>query len=303
MTKWQLNAFVYRQPWECPWNPRLLVRKGLYIQLITPDFEGWGEIAPLPGFSHESLKESWLSFKALMSGASIELPPSVEWGLSCAQRPALKSDIEPHSGAYPLLLGSDEDIRRRLDTWQGVLDRAKLKVGRGSLDDDIRRVNWLHQRYPEMRLRLDANEHWSLQQAQAFFDQIPVNALEYLEQPCARYEDCLQLADRGCAVALDESLQRGEYQLPDLHTFKALVLKPMLLGKATLALLEAARVQKVNVSISSSYETDLGIAHLQQLAADAGDAAPGLDTLKAFRGEKHLRKIGQWAGEDNCFSI
>ncbi|MDU4093269.1 MAG: o-succinylbenzoate synthase, partial [Pantoea sp.] len=69
---------------------RLTQREGLLVMLQQHDRQGWGEIAPLPGFSGETLEqaqqacESWLSQWLAAQPVAESLLPSVAFGLSCA---------------------------------------------------------------------------------------------------------------------------------------------------------------------------------------------------------------------------
>ena len=57
------------------------VREGVLIALETKNGQvGWGEVAPLPGFSQETLDEA---IKDLIEGNDSSLP-SVQWGKSSA---------------------------------------------------------------------------------------------------------------------------------------------------------------------------------------------------------------------------
>ena len=65
----------------------LSIREGLIIQLNQQGKIGLGEIAPLPGFSQESLKEAQsAAIQWALKPHSLwdKLPPSVAFGISCA---------------------------------------------------------------------------------------------------------------------------------------------------------------------------------------------------------------------------
>jgi len=88
------RAQVYR--WQIPMDAgvvlrerRLKVREGLYLCLRDGCREGWGEIAPLPGFSHETCDEAQAALMAwvdrwLQGAEALPEMPSLAFGISCA---------------------------------------------------------------------------------------------------------------------------------------------------------------------------------------------------------------------------
>lgn len=72
-------------------NQRLKTREGLILHLRDGAQEGWGEVAPLPAFSQETLAQAQAALCAALArwqtGEMLDdaaLPPSVAFGLSCA---------------------------------------------------------------------------------------------------------------------------------------------------------------------------------------------------------------------------
>lgn len=72
-------------------NQRLKTRDGWVVQLRQGEREGWGEIAPLPEFSRETLAQAeqaaldWLQAWLAGNEPDDSALPSVAFGLSCAQ--------------------------------------------------------------------------------------------------------------------------------------------------------------------------------------------------------------------------
>lgn len=72
-------------------HQRLKSRDGLLVKLQQGELSGWGEIAPLPEFSQETLDqaqaavERWLQHWVSGAESDNRLLPSVAFGLSCAQ--------------------------------------------------------------------------------------------------------------------------------------------------------------------------------------------------------------------------
>ncbi len=284
-------------------------------------YRGWGEISPLPGFSRESLEGALAQSKqlaALLKGLPVrtslsdveelvdsldfELLPSVRVGIESAML-HLAAEMEhraisfinttPSSNMVPLnglLTGSEDDMLRQSTLLVNQGYRAiKLKVGRQSLEQDVALVYRVHARLGERAaLRLDANRAWTLEQALSFGKAIEILDIEYVEEPLQNSAELAELGKRWQhPIALDESLVK---QAPDtlkrFDGFKALILKPTLLGGFTKALAWAKWAETNNVMpvVSSSFETDIGLTMLGHFAAQiAPDIPCGLDTSDWFK--------------------
>lgn len=285
MHPWQVNIWLYRQRWHCPWDRQQSIRRGLYLQLHNPEGEcSWGEIAPLPGFSQHTLNESLQQLKSFLTNHHYERLTCAAtcWGIQCAKELLPQAKPESLHQRYPLLQGNNQTILSYLEQYTGPLSLAKLKVARQTLAKDISLITHINQAYPRLKLRLDANGHWSYQQAKTFLSQLNIANLAYLEQPCTKLSDCIKLAKAHFPIALDESLQQQRIDEQILANIQTLVLKPMLLGKNTNYYLQMAQKLNINISISSSFESRLGILQLKSLADQYNDLHPGLDTLRYF---------------------
>ncbi|MDQ7732617.1 o-succinylbenzoate synthase [Halomonas sp. SpR1] len=278
-------SLPFRQPLMFKGN-RLANREGLLVCINGQ----WGEIAPLPGFSTETLvdaeAESLACLAAIQRGEkATPTLPSVQFGFDCAQRqwPAnLPAPLPP----YPLLQGVPRELLLGLDnivTGWGALppSRLKLKVARYAMAEELALINQLAIQLPKTKLILDANGGWTREQAQRFCARLPLKQIDYLEEPCAAFADTIAVAEAtGVSIGLDETLSRQEewrYH-PQL---KALVIKPTLIGSlsACEALVKRARECNLRVVISSSFESDLGLGLLSRLASEwSPTEPPGLDT-------------------------
>jgi len=219
---------------------RFSTREGLIVQID----DGWGEIAPLPGFSKETLEEARRELiHCLQSGAPPTLP-SVRWGLTCASQKYDSSPLSlplcafkiPFPGSTHLKLKSAESIPSYLGKY---------------------------------RLRLDCNRSWTLEQALRFAEKFDPKEFDYLEEPVANFEDLKKFSEQTAfPIAVDESFREGApyWELPSLV---AVVIKPMLTGHIPHL--------PYPVVLSSSFETSLGIL---QIARKANPHLPhGLHTF------------------------
>jgi O-succinylbenzoate synthase len=308
----QLAFYRYSLPFRQPLmfkGQRLTNREGLLVSIHGQ----WGEIAPLPGFSTETLAEaeaeSLACLAALSRGEKVSpILPSVQFGFDCAQR-SWPSNLPASLPPYPLLQGSPGELIKSLSTadWQASSpSRLKLKVARYPMEEELALIEQLATRLPATKLILDANGGWTREEAQRFSERLPLKQIDYLEEPCAAFADTIAVAEAtGVAIALDETLSRREewHCYPQL---KALVIKPTLIGSlsACEALVQRARASDLRVVISSSFESDLGLGLLSRLASEwAPDDPPGLDTGHWLT-ERVTTETGEVMTENvHCLSI
>lgn len=323
MTIARADIFRYDLPLVRPLRlkPQTLTsRSGFLIRLVSDtDHIGWGEAAPLPGFSTESdeaVVSELKDLKRLLPGR--DLPPDLtaltgqfhEWPTSrwwtnsvhCALEMAALNLVAAEQ-AQPLAKLLSERFLETvhlngliIDT-EGVTEAArvlrrdgcraiKLKVGNSSIETDIERTrNAFHELGSSTTLRLDANRAWSFEDACRFAEGIADCEIEYLEEPLANYEQLREFSERtGLAVALDESIINAT---PDILTsdshVRAVILKPTLLGgfDRTAGWARKAKELDIKIVISSCFESSVGIAALIQLAAafNTFNTPVGLDTL------------------------
>ncbi|WP_413112019.1 o-succinylbenzoate synthase [Thaumasiovibrio sp. DFM-14] len=277
-------------------NQRLQTRDGLLVKLSDGDKVGWGEIAPLPEFSHETLEEAqgqaiaWLQAWQNHQEQSLEaLAPSVAFGLSVA---CLELDGQlPLDGNYkvaPLCSGDPDELVVTLNAQAG--DKiAKIKVGMYEAVRDGMVTNMFAEAIPDIRLRLDANRMWTPLKSQQFAKYVnPANrhTIAFMEEPCQTPEQSLAFAkETGIAIAWDETLREPGFELKSEPGLAAVVIKPTLTGSIDkcIALIERAHELGLEAVISSSLESSLGLNQLARLAQwKTPQTVPGLDTMQLF---------------------
>jgi o-succinylbenzoate synthase len=296
----------------------LFQREGILLRLSGDDgSEGWGETAPLPGFSVESqseaasqlrrlagsmvgreVKEDWVDPYGEFGRELDRVAPSVRFGFELAvwnlyaaySERTLPEVVTPFpSTVVPvngLLAGSPAEVlveaRRKSDAGYRSI---KLKIGTRTVAEDVALVRALGEGLGEdISLRLDANRLWDYEEAAEFVRGTAGVRFEYVEEPLADPEGLPDfVGEFGVPVALDESLVGMEPE--KLEAFAvAFVLKPTLLGGISRTLRAAGRAHRLGVTpvISSAYESGVGTAALVALAAGIGDrpVAAGLDTYR-----------------------
>lgn len=289
------RLFLYHLPFIRPmdFNGQILAeRSGLIIE--SQNAKGqlcYAEIAPLPGFSHESLTQVTAQSLLFLNNKLQDkkpLYPSLKFALDCLAEQQQASDSKIDLDTIPLLQGDNQDL---LLQYQKLNQPAKikLKVGRQSVMQDIVLFNKLCESNQKLSIRCDANQAWTTEQASQFFAGINKAQLDYIEEPTSSHQDNLQLATHhSINLALDETLQNSQFSYQPHPHIKALILKPTLIGswQRLSAFIKMAEKEHLQVSISSSFESIIGLQQLKFLAQRTAcncSLSLGIDTLKYFQ--------------------
>lgn len=214
-------------------------REGIIVAIDTDTgIRGFGEIAPLPGFSAESLEDSLdrarECIRSIMRRQHIEasLPPALRERESIP--PSVRAGIEfalldlsaryrgtSHAGVFcdtpansirvnALLAGAPASV---LDEAQSAAAKGyaavKLKVGRHPLEADISTTRELRRALGDtIEIRLDANRAWTFDTALDFAHATADCRIAYIEEPIADPMRLSEFASRSpIPVAVDETLQ------------------------------------------------------------------------------------------------
>lgn len=270
----------------------LTIREGMLIHLSVENKSGWGEIAPLPMFSHESFNQAKAETLQWINGWLNDKPtcieqasPSVAFGISMALRELDKGILSPTSiTTVPLYSGNLQQFNQQLLTTDSEV--VKVKIARADPIAEGKMVNQFLHAFPHLKVRLDANRAWSLIQACQFSTQIDKQCQErilFIEEPCytAALSKEFALLTK-IAIAWDESLRENEALLTPTPYLTAIVIKPSLTGsvRKCIQLIKLAEQYGLSAVISSSLESSLGLSQLAQLATIYTPTIPaGLDTL------------------------
>ncbi|MBP8130095.1 MAG: o-succinylbenzoate synthase [Candidatus Hydrogenedentes bacterium] len=244
------RTFVYR--YELPLRApvvtargALRTRAGWLLCLETDNgLKGWGEAAPLTGFSPETQEEAARGLiecadklrdcglvDAFAMRRTSAFCPSVSFALETAvlrlaagvlQVPMRRIMAEQSAETVrvcALLPDGDPRVARNAKARLGqVPAAAKLKVGRGSPADDIAAVRQVREALgPDVAIRVDVNRAWDLPTALNFAGETASCNLAYLEEPLRDWRDLPAFAS-ACPVpyALDETLQENKDYLATL---------------------------------------------------------------------------------------
>ena len=297
-------------------NQRLKTRDGLLVSLWQDEKTGWGEIAPLPGFSAEDVTQAqeavkhglsqWMQGASLTAVASaFSALPSVAFGLSCADA-ELRGELpdELSTRCAPLCHGDPNELYARLGALPGDFRGrkvAKVKVGLYESVGDGLNVSMLLEALPELHLRLDANRSWTPVKAEGFARHVAPelrSRIAFIEEPCLTREQSRDFARlTGIAIAWDESVRETGFTVKAEPGLAAIIIKPTLTGSLMRCrqLIAQAHAAGLEAVISSSIESSLGLTQLARIAQWlTPDAIPGLDTLDLMQ----TQLIRRWPGSE-----
>jgi len=282
----------------------LTKKLGVLVNCTKDGYSGWGDIAPLDGYSTESFAD----IMRLLPDVRVYLSQSRSIP---ATTPAMYSGLEFALAHY----WSDRDSRSLYLSLNGLPERThlqvakliagvqgddllkhvaaaikegyaciKLKAGQQAVANDIHMVRSVQHLLPDgVILRIDANQSWTVSEALQFSNSIDPAGVEFIEEPLLAGEDYVTYnREQVIPFALDESLAHLKVgQLTPHSLLKCLVLKPTLLGglQATINWLTWAESQQIKCTISSMFESGIGINGLVSLAGSKAHTSPvGLDT-------------------------
>ena len=279
-------------------------REGIILEIRDQHgHRGLGECSPLPGFFSESVADciQWLSANKsrVEHGEIPDSPPSLQSAvaqarlfLSCHQEhhtPLQKLGITQNScPVNALLTGDREQILEKSERLaSNGFTAAKLKVGRGGVEEDIDLVTEVRARIPRsIALRLDANHSWSFRDAFEFSKRIDWSGIEYCEEPLSDPSKLNELKREfpSVRIALDESFVAHGEQIFSIYSDPvAVILRPQMLGgfEATREIMRRLADRGIARVISSAAESSLGMLTvlLCALSGSSPITPAGLDTL------------------------
>lgn len=305
-------------------------RKGVIIHVFSEfGHMGFGEVAPLPGVSHESLQKAVHQLDVLrreFKGERAPLEPaillkwladrlpdeavcsSVKFGFEAAIISMvagvnnksifsfLKFGIESEVFSSGLLQGTPDNVIRqaRFLAARGY-KTFKLKVGSRNIPLDVKKVDDLRALLgPDIRLRLDANRAWRLDEAVVFAQSIGKDRVEYIEEPLANPGQLEQFVRRtDMAIAVDETLMEVPLEdLADRMGVRYVIARPMVMGGITgyLDLLKIATKAGLQVIVTSAFESGVGMTALVNLAG-MSSAVANLGATNWFEQDLLLRPV------------
>ena len=283
---------------------RTATRRIVLVGVRRGDQTGWGEAAPYPGISRESIDEVW---EALTAGG--DLPPTAAAAVEEAEADlrarqadvplgqALGGSAHPVEGS--IAVGFSEDPVAAVARAVGRGYRAvKMKIKPGL---DLEAVRPVRERFPALTIGVDANASFAWDDREALL-RLDALGVAYIEQPFAPFdlEAHRRLRDETvAAVALDEPIDSIEAAVTIVEEGAAdlLVVKPARLGlEACRTIHDLALAAGLRVKASGLLETSIGRAHTLAIATLPGaihsDLAVAGDFLETDPVAPHIPMTG-----------
>lgn len=155
-------------------------------------------------------------------------------------------------------------------------DVFKIKLSKSALKESIEKILIVRESRPDVAIRIDPNQSWSVDETLMFTREIEVQGLEidYLEQPTPRADfQALRHIRENCSIRVmaDESCftEKDLTSLIELNAIDFVNLKILKNGGITEVrrLAEMAKLAGIKVSIGSMMEGEIGIKAAAYLAA------------------------------------
>ncbi|MBU0473649.1 MAG: o-succinylbenzoate synthase [Bacteroidetes bacterium] len=299
----------------------IAARNGFIIKITDEnDLVGYGEVSPLPGFSKETFEEAEIALNKLYYSILEKASKKETYDLSTelitiSYLPSLLFGFEQaiisllvQRGELDSLLTAEKrisiaglvDIKSKEETLKNVdnllaedFKTIKIKLGKNTVEKDVALVKTITQRIDDsIKIRLDINGNWNYEQAEFAVNNLPMDKIEFIEQPVNNINELVMLSDFSpIPIAVDESIENMSEakNLIELSNIQVIVLKPSILGSIikAISLIKVAEKMNKKIIISSAFESVVGRSALVLLASLVkGNHAHGLNTAKYF--EKDL---------------
>lgn len=320
-----LQFFKYQLPFKNPFKTagtEFTHREGIILVYKEGDVVAYGEVAPLPGFSEESLAEVEEVLKmnrehlqkTIQTGEGedtlrlldqIHQFPSLSFGIDtllhdlAAKREGkslveyLFSDYNPlvACNATIPILGETETLSSAQNFINQGFQTLKIKLG-NDFEHESRILQSLRTQFPDIKIRIDANQSWSKETAIQNLGKLESLEIEYCEQPVSKdqHSALKEIKESvSISIAADESVRnkKSALELSKNNAASLLILKPMLMGTFDNIFVtnRVADTHNIETVFTTSLESAVGRAAIVALAAGLGNKnrAQGLATGSMFR--------------------
>lgn len=270
-------------------------RKGFILRLTDADgFEGIGDCCPFPEFGSESIEDvenvvSDFKLKVIINETEIEKSinncllnynklPALRHGLEqaiiniiCNKNKTtidnllnLKLKKRVNVNAAIGFLNVEESVKAARNHIEKGFTTIKLKIGRSNFEEDFSVIKLIRETFGEnIKLRIDSNGNWNLDEAIINLRALEQFDIEYAEQPVNNLSDYIKLKKKtNIPLAPDESIRsvKDAKEFIKSGAVSYLILKPMMIGGMlpTLEIIKQALTENIIPVITSSFESAVG---------------------------------------------
>ena len=295
-------------------------RKGFIFRLADADgFEGIGDCCPFPEFGSERIEDvekvlSDFKLKVIVDETEIEKSikncltnydklPALRHGLEqaiinifCNKNKTtvdsllnLKLNRQVSVNAAIGFLNPEESVKAVKPLIEKEFNTIKLKTGRSDFEEDFSVIKLIRETFGDnIKLRIDSNGNWKLEEAIINLQALEKFDIEYAEQPVMNLSDYIELKKRtSIPLAPDESIRsvKDAMEFITSGAVSYLILKPMMIGGLlpTLEIIKQAAAENITSVITSSFESAVGRTNAVIAAASVkADVAHGLGVADYF---------------------
>lgn len=291
----------FPQPLSLRWHKRVLhfkrpatTSRGALMTRTTYIIEangiGLGECCTMPGLLPEPTEaelDFWCKEAERNQGLPAGAPSPINFGLECAILSALQQGQARWDTRFSR---GEEGIPIHHLVWMDNIDTmldsihhgiqagftcVKLKVGALNFDKELNMLQRVHQAFPEIELRADANGAFTPREAHVRLEALAAAGVSCIEQPIqtGQWQELAELCRNSpLSIALDEELiETSPQQLFDAIQPQALVIKPSLHGGLLAAQNWARYAEAHNIPwwVNSALESNVGLTALAEWCAYA----------------------------------
>lgn len=252
-------------------------RKGYVFKHTDGQQTFYSEASPLPGLSLESIED-------IKNGKTC---PSLEFALSTLQEDKLYHPIK-----LSAVIGLD-DTQKTFDAIKNGFKTFKLKISPENQEVCLELMENLKIQYPDLKLRLDANGTFTLDQMKRLLMTLENFQIEYFEDPLKNLDEVDKLRKLSpIPLAVDNPLHSlGQIEELINLPFQYYILKPSLIGSLGDIHKLVAKIEekKKHFILSSLFETEIGLRKIYELASHYNTGMDqGLATLSYFSDHFHV---------------
>lgn len=251
---------------------RITERRVIVVSVTDGSVVGWGEAAPYPGVTSDTVDDAWESLRR----GSV-LSPTAAAALDEAT-----ADLDARREAMPLwrsiggsrrsvptsvAVGLDEDPVERIEETSAAGVKLKIRPG-----NDLARVAAVRSALPDVAIGVDANGSYRWEDRDALLE-LDGLGVDYVEQPFPRDDFAAHARLRDeliAAVALDEPIDSTTAAIRGIEADACdlVVVKPGRLGLAAARTIhDIALAAGLRIKSSGLLETDVGRAHTLAIAS------------------------------------
>ena len=277
--------FKLKNPIKLQSGQVITYREGLLLYYPINQHYHIADVAPLPGFSTETIQEVQKEITTNMPKS-----PSLKCGLE-----ALKLMNQSHKKNIPLdliiaqklNLTTQKEKNNTPITYNGLvtlnttqieskikqlyqkgIHTIKIKVGYTYFEKELPILKKLIEKFDKkITFRIDPNQQWTAKKIKTFCSLVPTENIEYIEDPVQTITELQNCSPYFNKIAIDQLLPEININDPLLQKIQFIVYKPTLMGGIKkLIQIKKNAPQNQKIIISHTFESAIGLYYLHYIA-------------------------------------